>query len=80
MDPAVVKERFGDRITLHGTLSIQRTLPFGTVEDVRREVRDRVRTCGRDGGLVLCPSNLFQNDTPLENIVALYDTILDGTS
>jgi len=77
MDPAVVKERFGDRITLHGTLSIQRTLPFGTVEDVRREVRDRVRTCGRDGGLILCPSNLFQNDIPLENIVALYDTILD---
>jgi uroporphyrinogen decarboxylase len=80
MDPAVVKNRFGDRITLHGTLSIQRTLPFGSVQDVRREVLHRVRTCGRDGGLILCPSNLLQNDIPLENIVALYDTILDETS
>lgn len=73
MDPAAVKRNFGDRITMHGTLSIQRTLPKGTPEDVRREVRERVATCGTGGGLILCPSNLLQNDTPLENILAIYD-------
>lgn len=78
MDPAVVKERFGDAITLHGTISIQRTLPFGSPEEVRREVRERIRSCGQRGGLVLCPSNLLQNDIPLENIVTLYDTVLTG--
>ncbi len=73
MDPAVVKRDFGDRLTMHGTLSLQRTLPKGTPDDVRREVLDRIRTCGREGGLILCPSNLLQNDTPLENILAIYD-------
>jgi uroporphyrinogen decarboxylase len=73
MDPAAVKRDFGDRITMHGTLSIQRTLPKGTPADVRREVRERIARCGGGGGLILCPSNLLQNDTPLENILAIYD-------
>lgn len=75
MDPAAVKRDFGDRITLHGTISIQKTLPQGTVADVRREVRERIRTCGQNGGLIICPANLIQNDTPLENIIALYDAV-----
>jgi uroporphyrinogen decarboxylase len=77
MDPALVKRMFGKRITMHGTISIQRTLPFGSVEEVRREVRERIRTCGQGGGLILCPSNLLQNDIPLQNIIALYDLVLE---
>ncbi len=77
MDPAEVKRAYGDRLTMHGTISIQQTLPNGTVDDVRREVQERVPTCGVDGGLIICPANLMQNDTPLENIVALYDAVLD---
>ncbi len=73
MDPVAVKEKYGDRITMHGTISIQKTLPKGTVHQVRREVRERIETCGKGGGLIICPSNLVQNDTPLENIEALYD-------
>ena len=73
MDPAKVKREFGDRITMHGILSIQKTLPKGSPDDVRREVRDRIRDCGQGGGLIVCPSNLLQNDTPLENILAIYD-------
>jgi hypothetical protein len=45
---------------------------------VRKEVRERIRTCGGSGGLILCPSNLLQNDIPLQNVVALYDTVLEG--
>jgi hypothetical protein len=73
MDPYEVKERFGDRITLHGTISSQHTLPFGTPEDVRREVRERIERCGQDGGLVIAPNNVVQFDVPLENLLALYD-------
>ncbi len=73
MDPVAVKRTWGDRIALHGTISIQRTLPNGTPDDVRKEVRERIRTCGANGGLIICPSNVVQNDTPLENILALYD-------
>lgn len=74
MDPYKVKRLFGDRITLHGTISSQRTLPFGTVDDVRKEVRERIEKCGKNGGLVIGPNNVVQFDVPLENLIALYET------
>lgn len=78
MDVFSVKDRYGSRITMHGTISIQKLLPFGTVEDVHREVRKIIDYCGREGGLIVSPSNLIQNDTPMENILALYEEI-NGT-
>ncbi len=77
MDPLEVKRRWGDRITLHGCISIQRTLPFGSVDDVRHEVETLIRQCGHNGGLVLLPSNNIQPDTPIENILACYHTARD---
>ena len=74
MDPVEVKRRWGDRITLHGGVSLQRSLPFGTVEDVRREVLHLIGMCGYNGGLVVFPSNVIQPDTPLENIIACFRT------
>lgn len=71
MDPAVLKRDFGDRIAFHGGISIQRTMPFGTPEDVRREVRAKMATLGEGGGYVLCTSHNIQADTTLENLEAL---------
>ena len=53
----------------------QHTLPFGTVEDVRREVADRLSTIGRGGGLIIGPTHHVQLDTPLENIFALVESV-----
>jgi uroporphyrinogen decarboxylase len=75
MDPVEVKARFGDRVTLHGTISAQQTLPFGTVEDVRNEVLDRIERCGQNGGLVIAPNNVVQYDVPLENLLTVYETV-----
>ncbi len=74
MDPVLLKEKFGDRLCFEGGVSVQRTLPFGTVEEVRREVTERIRILGRDGGYILGPSHVIQAGTPPENIVALFDT------
>lgn len=73
MDPAWVKRTAGDRLTLHATISAQQTLPYGTPEDVRREVRERFETCGAGGGLILAPNNVVQDDVSTENLLALYD-------
>lgn len=78
MDPAAVKRAFGDQITLHGTISAQHTLPYGTVEEVRNEVRQRIRECGENGGLVIAPNNVVQPDVPLENLLAVYETVGEG--
>jgi len=78
MDPYEVKERWGDKITLHGTISSQHTLPFGTAQEVCYEVRERIERCGADGGLVIGPNNVVQFDVPLENLLALYETAREG--
>jgi uroporphyrinogen decarboxylase len=77
MDPVEVKRRWGDKITIHGGISLQRTLPFGTVQQVRDEVETLIRTCGYNGGLVVFPSNVIQPDTPLENIIACFHAARD---
>jgi uroporphyrinogen decarboxylase len=77
MDPVAVKKRWGDRITLHGGVSLQRTLPNGTPDEVRAEVERLVRECGYNGGLVVFPSNVIQPDTPTENVIACFHAARD---
>jgi uroporphyrinogen decarboxylase len=77
MHPAELKEEFGDRICFHGSMSAQKTLPFGTPQDVIQEVRERIDTVGRNGGLILAPAHNIQPDTPLENILAMYSAVED---
>ncbi len=77
MDPFEVKRRWGDVITMDGCGSIQHVLPFGTVDDVRRHVTELIEGCAHNGGLILAPSNVVQHDTPIENILAFYETAKD---
>ncbi|MDR0495679.1 MAG: hypothetical protein LBG95_08665 [Treponema sp.] len=73
MDPVLLKNRWGGKIAFHGGVSVQSTLPFGSVEDVRREVRDRVSVMGKNGGYILAPSHAIQGGTPPENIAAFLE-------
>jgi len=74
MDPATLKERFGDRITFWGGgVDTQRTLPFGSPDEVRAEVRERVRIFGRGGGFVFNPIHNVQARTPVENVLAMFE-------
>ena len=77
LNPGLIKAEFGDRITLDGGGSIQRTLPLGTVEDVRREVDFLMRTCAYNGGYVFRPSNVIGPDCPVENVAAFFEGARD---
>ncbi len=68
-----LKREFGDRLSFHGGVDILKTLPRGTVEDVRRDVRWLVENLGAGGGYILCSSHHIQPDTPTENVLAMYD-------
>lgn len=68
-----LKAEFGRRLAFHGGISVQRTLPYGTVEEVQQEVHERAEVLGRGGGYILCTSHNIQADTPLDNIIALLD-------
>lgn len=75
MDPIKIKRLYGKYLTLYGTISVQKTLPFGSPEDVKREVLERIKECGYDGGLIIAPSNVIQEDVPDENVLTLYKTV-----
>lgn len=72
MNPAEIKRRYGDHLTFCGLISTQQTLPHGSAEDVRREVRERIEIVGAGGGYICSPAHCIQPDTPLENVLALF--------
>ncbi len=76
MEPERLKSEFGDRLSFHGGIDIIKTLPRGTEEDVRREVGERVRVLGRQGGYIMASSHHIQSDTPLANVFAMYELAL----
>jgi uroporphyrinogen decarboxylase len=75
MDAAALKRVFGDRLSFWGTIGTQSTLPFGSPDDVRREVRTRIETVGAGGGLFLAPTHVIEPEVPFENIVAFVDAV-----
>jgi uroporphyrinogen decarboxylase len=74
MDRGALKSEYGDRLVFHGAMDNQQTLPFGTVDEVRAEVRENLCILGRGGGYILAPCHNLQAVTPVENILAMYAT------
>jgi len=75
LDPNTVKKRFGDRLTMWGSIDNQNTMPFGSPDDVKREVISRLRNVAPGGRLILGPSHNVQPNTPIENMMAFYRTV-----
>jgi uroporphyrinogen decarboxylase len=75
MDPAEIRNRYGDRLAFWGTISVQKTLPFGSPKDVEIEVKKRIDSVGKNGGLYLSPSHVIAPEVPYENIKTLVDTV-----
>ncbi len=75
MDPAEIKRLYGDKLAFWGSISVQKTLPFGTPEDVKNEVRVRMETIGRDGGLLLGPAHMIEPEVPWENLSAFFEAV-----
>jgi uroporphyrinogen decarboxylase len=73
-----LKEKFGRRICFHGAVDNQETLPFGTSDEVREQVKTLIEILAKDKtGLILAPCHNLQVNTPVENIIALYEAVHD---
>jgi uroporphyrinogen decarboxylase len=75
MEREALKRDFGDALVFHGGMDNQQTVPFGTPEDVRNEVRENIEILGKGGGYILAPCHNLQPVTPTENIVTLYEAV-----
>jgi uroporphyrinogen decarboxylase len=75
MDVEEIFELYGGRLAFYGGLSIQRTLPFGTPDEVRMEVRHRLALARRVGGYIVAPSHDMPPDVPPRNVEALLDEL-----
>ncbi len=76
MSPEALKERYGDRVTFWGGgIDTQHVLPFGTPEEIRAMVRERMRVFGAGGGFVFNPIHNVQANIPVENVLALYKAV-----
>jgi uroporphyrinogen decarboxylase len=73
MDAANLKREFGADLAFYGGIDVQELMPYGSVEDVRREVRWLVDTLGVGGRYILAPSHFLMDDVPVANVIALYD-------
>jgi uroporphyrinogen decarboxylase len=74
MDVAALMRQYRGRLVFHGGLSTQKTLPFGSVEDVRREVQ-RLLELGSEGGYIFAPAHDVEGDVPLENMLAFIELV-----
>jgi uroporphyrinogen decarboxylase len=75
MDVAELKMKYGDKLSFWGTMGTQSTMAFGTPEDVKMVVKERITTVGKGGGLCLGPSHTLESPTSWENIVAFFEAV-----
>ena len=70
MDFGEIHAAYGDVLSFHGTIGTQTTMPFGTPDDVRREVFKNLDIAGDKGGLFVAPTHMLEPEVPVENLVA----------
>ena len=76
MEPETIRENCKSKLAFCGLISTQKTLPFGTVADCRAEARHRLDVIAKGGGYIFSPAHCIQPDTPLENVLTIYQEAL----
>jgi uroporphyrinogen decarboxylase len=74
MAPGYLKERYGDRLAFHGCISTAGPVAYGMVQDVVDNVRATLQVMMPGGGYALAPTHQLQDNSPTENVVAMYET------
>jgi uroporphyrinogen decarboxylase len=76
-DRARLKREFGDQLTFWGGFDQQHVLPFGTPDEVRKEAKRLLDAFAPGGGFVFAAGHNIQADVPPENVIALFDTVME---
>lgn len=77
MEIEIVYKTYGKRICIHGGLDVQKLLVFGKPKDIKEEIKKIINLWNNNGGLILTPSHEALPETPIENILAIYETVVE---
>ncbi len=78
MEPKHLVDKFGDKIVFWGGgVDTQQTLPFGTPEQVRRQVKERIKIFSQKNGYVFNTIHNIQCNTPIENVIAMFEAVAE---
>jgi len=72
-----IKKEYGKDLTFWGGIDTQDLLPYGSPDRIRKEAAETIRLLGKGGGHIIGPSQEIMNDVPLQNVVALVETIVE---
>ena len=76
MNPESIRSLCKGKLAFSGLISTQQTLPYGTVAQCRAEARHRLDVIAQGGGYIFAPAHCIQPDSPLENVLAIYEEAL----
>jgi len=79
MDFGEIYQKYGDRLSFHGTIGTQSIMPFGTPEEVKAQVKKNLDIAGKKGGLFVAPTHLIEPEVPWENILAYVEACREYT-
>jgi len=77
MSPELLKKEFGQDLVFFGGIDVQELLPFKTTEEIKSEIFRRCSILGKGGGFIAAPAHNIQPDTPVENVIAMYEAIFN---
>jgi len=75
MDLENVHKKYGKKVCVHGGIDVQKLLIQKRPEDVKKEVKKIIELWGDRGGIIIAPAHEIEPETPLENVVAIYDVL-----
>ena len=78
MAPAFLKKTYGGKLAFHGMISTAGELAFGTVDQVRKIVQSTLEIMMPGGGYALAPTHEIQDNSPTENVLAMYETAMQN--
>jgi uroporphyrinogen decarboxylase len=77
MSPDHLKSRYGEKLAFHGGISTAGPLASGNVDDVKRNVRGTLEIMMPGGGYAMAPTHQIQDNSPTENVIAMYEAALE---
>lgn len=77
MSPSYLKKTFGGRLAFHGCISTAGPVAFGSVREVVNYCRDTLDIMMPGGGYCFSPTHALQDNSPTENVIAMYETAIN---